>query len=378
MPKFPDFLIKSATFLCILICSFLVFSCFENSTDEKIILPNSLVIEVEYLGDGLVKANFTAQKAEYYKVSFGTPGESLTRVDGNSTTKTFSTKGDFTLSVQAHTTEKDFISGEQIIRMNAAALGLDPNTGYSSPTNHDGYNLVWADEFSGSELSSDWRFELGDGCPVICGWGSEELQFYKKENTTLADGNLIITAKKEDAGTRNYTSSRLNTQYKKSFKFGRVDIRAKLPKGQGFWPGFWMLGENIDDVAWPKTGAIHIMEMVGGNTEKKDATLYGTTYWDNGGINAFRREKTTLPFGVFNDEFHVFSIIWDAKKIDWLLDGVVYHTLDISLPDMDEFQKPFFFIFNTAVGGREPGSPDVSSIFPQEMKVDYIRVFQKK
>lgn len=371
-------MIKSASFLCLLICSFLVFSCFENTVDEKIILPTNLLIEVEYQGNGMVKANFTADKAVFFKVSFGTPGEVLTKIDGNSATKTFTTKGDFTLSVEAHTTEKNFIVGKQLIRMNAAALGLGPNTGYSSPTNYLDYNLVWADEFSGSELSADWSFELGDGCPTICGWGSEELQYYKKENTTLVDGNLIITARKEDAGTRNYTSSRLVTQNKKFFTFGRVDIRAKLPKGQGFWPGFWMLGANISEVAWPKSGAIHIMEMVGGDTDKKNRTLYATTYWDKGGVNAFSREKTTLPFGIFNDEFHVFSIIWDAKKIVWLLDGVEHHFLDITSPDMDEFQKPFFFIFNTAVGGREPGSPDASSIFPQEMKVDYIRVFQKK
>lgn len=369
---------KSTSFLCLLLCSIMVFSCFENSADEKIIPPNNLVIEIEYLGDGVVKANFTADKAIFYKVNFGTPGESLIKVNGNTATKTFTTRGDFTLQVQAHTTEKDFIVGTKIIRMNVAALGLDPNTGYSSPTNYDEYNLVWADEFSGSELSPAWKFELGDGCPLICGWGSEELQFYKKENTTLVDGNLIITAKKENVGTRNYTSSRMITQGNRFFTFGRVDIRAKLPKGKGFWPGFWMLGANIDEVGWPKSGAIHIMEMIGGSSDNGDASVYGTTYWDNAGKNEFNREKTKLPFGIFNDEFHVFSIIWDAKKIVWLLDGVQYHSLDITPPAREEFQKPFYFIFNLAVGGREPGSPDQSSIFPQELNVDYIRVFQKK
>jgi len=369
---------KSTSILFLLLGSFLVFSCFENSSNEPIILPNNLLIEIEYLGGGVVKANFTAEKAVFYKVNFGTPSESLIKVNGNTATKTFTTRGDFTLLVQAHTTEKDFIAGTKEIRMNIAALGLDPNSGYSSPTNYDEYNLVWADEFSGSELSPDWRFELGDGCPLICGWGSEQLQYYKKENTTLVGGNLVITAKKENVGTSNYTSSRINTFGKRFFTFGRIDIRAKLPKGKGFWPGFSMLGTNIDDVGYPKSGAITIMEMIGGSSANGDATVYGATYWDNADKIQFNREKTKLPFGIFNDEFHVFSIIWDGQKIVWLLDGVQYHSFDITPPAREEFQKPFYFIFNLAVGGREPGSPDESSIFPQEMIVDYIRVFQKK
>ncbi|MDG1279082.1 MAG: glycoside hydrolase family 16 protein [Algoriphagus sp.] len=369
---------KSTSFIYLFLISFLVSSCFEKKSEEPIVLPNNLSIQVEYLGDGVVKANFTAEKAIFYKVSFGTPGESLQRVNGNTATKTFTLKGDFTLQVQAHTTEKDFISDTKMIRMNAAALGLDPDTGYTSATSYDEYNLVWADEFSGPELSDDWKFELGDGCPNICGWGSNELQYYKKENTTLADGKLVITAKKESVGTSNYTSSRINTQGKQSFTFGRVDIRAKLPKGKGFWPSFWMLGNSVSEVEWPKTGAIHIMEMVGGSSGDGDATVFGTTYWDNADAIEFSREKTKLPFGIFNDEYHVFSIVWDAQKIVWLLDDVQYHVLDITSPVRDEFQKPFHFIINLGVGGREPGNPDDTSIFPQEMKVDYIRVFQKK
>ena len=353
-------------------------SCFENSLDEQIVLPNNLLIQVEYLGDGIIKANFSAENAAFYKVSFGTPGESLVRVNGNIAIKTFTTKGDFTLQVQAHITEKDFISDSKMIRMNAANLGLDPNTGYTSPTSYGEYNLVWSDEFSESELSDDWEFDLGDGCPDICGWGSEELQYYKKENTALVDGELIITAKKESVGTSNYTSSRINTQGKQSFTYGRVDIRAKLPKGKGFWPSFWMQGNNVSEIEWPKTGAIHIMEMVGGSAGDGDATVFGTTYWDNQDEIEFSRENTKLPFGILNDEYHVFSIVWDEEKIVWLLDDVEYHALDITSPTRDEFQKPFYFIFNLAIGGREPGDPDETSVFPQRMSVDYIRVFQKR
>ena len=369
---------KSIFLICILLCSFFILSCSENASDEQIKLPNSLLIEIEYLGDGVVKANFTADDAAFFKVNFGVPGEASIRVDGNSATKTYTSKGDFTLVVQAHASEADFVVDSKIVSMTSAALGLDPNSGYTSPQNYDGYNLAWADEFTSSVLSDNWTFELGDGCPEICGWGNDELEYYKKENTTLANGKLVITAKKENAGSKNYTSSRLITKGKKFFTYGRVDIRAVLPKGQGLWPALWMLGENISEVSWPKCGEIDIMEMIGGSNENRDRTVHGTVHWDNGGNYANYGGSTKLNFGIFNDEFHVFSIVWDRQKIIWLLDGVQYHVIDITPGGLEEFHKPFFFIFNVAVGGRWPGSPDGTTIFPQQMTVDYIRVFQKK
>lgn len=354
------------------------FSCSESTSEDPVKLPDNLVVALEYLGDGKVKANFTADNAVFFKVNFGTPGETAVRVDGNSATKTYTERGNYQLNVQAHATETDFVVSTQTISMNAEALGLGPNAGYTSPDSYDGYNLVWADEFSGSTLSADWTFELGDGCPDLCGWGNQELEFYKKENTSLQEGNLIITAKKENAGSKSYTSSRLITKGKKSFTYGRIDIRAKLPKGQGMWPALWMLGENITEVGWPKCGEIDIMEMIGGSKFDQDATVHGTVHWDNNGSYANYGGNTKLPFGIFNDEFHVFSIIWDNEKIVWLLDNVQYHVIDIRPAGLDEFHKPFYFILNVAVGGTWPGSPDASTVFPQEMKVDYIRVFQKK
>ncbi|MBA4300152.1 Glycosyl hydrolases family 16 [Algoriphagus alkaliphilus] len=353
-------------------------SCSEDPTDDPKKLPDNLLVSVDLLGNGLVKANFTADDAVFFKVNFGSAGESLRRVEGNSATHTYTQRGEFILVVQAHSSETDFVVSSQTVSLNAAALGLDPNTGYSSPSNYDGYNLVWADEFNGSVLSSDWIFELGDGCPSLCGWGNQELEYYKKENTSLQNGNLTITAKRENAGSRNYTSSRLITKGNKFFTYGRIDIRAKLPKGQGLWPALWMLGENISEVSWPKCGEIDIMEMIGGSKDNQDGTVHGTVHWDNNGNYANYGGSTKLPFGIFNDEFHVFSINWDQQKIVWLLDGVQYHVIDITPPGLDEFHKPFFFVLNVAVGGIWPGSPDASTVFPQEMKVDYIRVFQKK
>ena len=250
-----------------------------------------------------------------------------------------------------------------------------PTTGYITPTTYSGLTSVWSDEFSGTSLDEKfWNYELGDGCPNNCGWGNSELQFYKKENTSVKDGYLVIQAKTETFGNRNYTSSRLTTQNKVNLKYGRVDIRAALPKGQGLWPALWMLGSNINTVGWPKCGEIDIMEMIGGSG--KDNTTYGTVHWDNNGSHAQYGGNTKLASGIFNDEFHVFSIVWDAKKIIWYLDDKKFHEIDTTPAGLSEFQEEYFFIFNVAVGGLWPGNPDGSTAFPQQMIVDYIRVFQ--
>jgi beta-glucanase (GH16 family) len=162
---------------------------------------------------------------------------------------------------------------------------------------------------------------------------------------------------------------------KKEFKYGRVDIRAALPKGQGIWPALWMLGSNFSDVGWPMCGEIDIMELVGG--DGKDNIVHGTTHWDNNGSYANYGGSYRLPTGIFNDEFHVFTIIWDESKIAWLVDDKQYHSIDISPAALSEFRQEFFFIFNVAVGGNWPGSPDGTTEFPQRMIVDYVRVFQQ-
>ena len=145
--------------------------------------------------------------------------------------------------------------------------------GYESPLTYPGYSLVWSDEFSGNTLNTnDWTHEIGNGCPNLCGWGNSELQSYRSQNSTVADGHLTIEAKRENSGA--YTSSRIKTQGKKFFKYGRIDIRAKVPRGNGLWPAIWMLGESISSVGWPRSGEIDIMEMIGGN----NSTTLGTAH----------------------------------------------------------------------------------------------------
>lgn len=259
---------------------------------------------------------------------------------------------------------------------NTANLEI-PTGGYTTPTSYPGYNLVWADEFDGDSLNTNWwTYEIGDGCPGNCGWGNNELEYYRKENTSIVDGNLVITAKKQSYGDREYTSSRLITKGKKQFKFGRVDVRAALPEGKGLWPAVWMLGSNIDAVAWPACGEIDIMELTGDLPNRVLGTVH---YGANVNEHQYKTgSKYLTGTDNFQDEFHVFSIVWEADLIEFYVDDELYHTImPASLNGAPyPFNKNFFFIMNVAVGGNLPGNPDASTAFPQFMIVDYIRVFQ--
>ncbi len=249
-----------------------------------------------------------------------------------------------------------------------------PTTGFTSPLSYPGRNLVWADEFNDAALNvSDWTFEIGTG---QSGWGNNELQHYRAENTTLVDGHLVIEARQENFGSSAYTSSRIITQGKKEFKFGRIDIRAALPKGQGLWPALWMLGSNFQQAGWPACGEIDIMELVGHIPNR----VHGTVHFGPSVAQRQERSASRALSGnaTFSDEFHVFSLEWEQDRIRWFLDGTQFH--EITPADMGgaayPFNQPFFFIFNVAVGGNWPGSPDNTTMFPQRMIVDYVRVFQ--
>lgn len=249
-----------------------------------------------------------------------------------------------------------------------------PTGGYSSPTTYVGRSLVWADEFNGNAVdSTNWIFEIGTGSS---GWGNNELQYYRVENTYFYSGSLVIEARKEAYGGSNYTSSRLITKGKQSFKFGRIDIRAALPEGQGIWPALWMLGSNISQVSWPACGEIDIMELVG----NLPGRVYGSIHF---GANVSNHQYTNASYSLsgttrFSEAFHVFSIEWEQDRIRWYVDDVLFYDINpaalngASYP----FNNPFFFVINVAVGGNWPGSPDASTNFPQRMFVDYIRVFQ--
>lgn len=359
----------------LLLISLLFLTCKEKPEDPPVVLPSnfSTALTVE---EGRVDIVAEAENENFFTFTFfeGNDSTTIEAVDGIAS-YTFSESGSYTIRSRAHATYYDFVERNDVVDIVLAQdtnSGGVPTTGFSTPLSYPNYTLVWHDEFDGASLSPDWIYELGNG---QWGWGNNELQYYRQENVEVADGILRITAKQEAFGGFNYTSGRIKTQGKQSFMHGRIDIRAALPYGQGLWPALWMLGDNINSVSWPNCGEIDIMELVGGSGAK-DRTVYGTIHWDDNGSHASYGGDNALSSGTFADEFHVFSIIWDQNQIRWLRDDIQYHNADLSPAGLSEFQQNFFFVFNVAVGGNWPGSPDGSTVFPQTMYVDYVRVFQ--
>ncbi len=248
------------------------------------------------------------------------------------------------------------------------------NTGYSTPISYPGYTLAWSDEFSGTSIDlNTWNQEVGNNG----GWGNNELEYYTNsaKNNFVSNGNLIIEARKEPMGGFNYSSSRMTTQNKKAFKFGRIDIRAKLPVSKGIWPALWMLGSNISSVSWPACGEMDIMELIGTYPSR----VYSTMHWKSvSGGHDSKGTNYNLPSGDFSQQFHVFSMVWVQDLIKCYVDDNLY--LTVASADVGASNYPFnanqFFIFNVAVGGDWPGPPDAATPFPQRMFVDYVRVFQ--
>lgn len=238
-----------------------------------------------------------------------------------------------------------------------------------------GRTLLWADEFSQSDGtkpdSSKWGYDIGGS-----GWGNNELQYYtnRTENARIESGSLVIEARAENFDVKNYTSARLLTKDKGSWTYGRIEARIKIPKGQGIWPAFWMLGANIGSVGWPNCGEIDIMENIGSLPSTLYGTLHGPGYSGGNGISG----NTVLSGAALGDDFHVYAIEWEENRIRWFLDGQQFFSLTpANLPAGSAwvFNQPQFLILNVAVGGNWPKHPDESTVFPQRMTVDYVRVY---
>lgn len=244
---------------------------------------------------------------------------------------------------------------------------------FSGLVNAQNWQLVWSDEFDGTVINdSNWTHEIGGQ-----GWGNNELQYYTDRdiNSYLENGYLVIQALKENYSSWNYTSARLKTQGKVFIKYGKILARIKLPYGQGIWPAFWMMGESISSVGWPFCGETDVMEMIGGGD--RENTVYGTAHWaDENGLHVQFGDRYTLNSGTFADNYHLFSIIWDDQSIKWYVDNHLYNELDITATPLSEFHNNFFILLNVAVGGNWPGYPDATTVFPQKMYIDYIRIYQ--
>jgi beta-glucanase (GH16 family) len=228
------------------------------------------------------------------------------------------------------------------------------------------WNLVWADEFNTS-IGPDWVFETGTGSG---GWGNNELQYYRSQNASVSGGALVITARRESFGGMQYTSARMKTQGRKSWRYGRVEARISMPSFQGVWPAFWMLGDNITSVGWPACGEIDIMEHV--NT---GGTTHGTIHWqDHNGNYANYGGSTSTSI----TSYHTYAIEWNSSAIKWFVDGVQFHEANIlnGINGTSEFHNNFFVILNMAIGGNWPGFTIDNNAFPAEMRIDYVRVYQ--
>jgi beta-glucanase (GH16 family) len=245
------------------------------------------------------------------------------------------------------------------------------------------WTLTWSDEFNGPDGSpvdhAKWVTETGGN-----GWGNDELEYYtnRLQNAYQHDGNLVIKVLQEkytgaDGVTRNYTSARLKTLGKFVQTYGRFEARIKIPRGQGIWPAFWMLGEDIDKPGWPACGEIDIMENIGKEPALVHGTIHGPGYSGAQGIGA----PYSIPDGkAVADDYHVFAVEWEPNAIRFYVDEHLYTTrtpADLPKGTKWVYDHPFFLLLNVAVGGGWPGSPDATSVFPQEMLVDYVRVYHR-
>ena len=236
--------------------------------------------------------------------------------------------------------------------------------------------LVWSDEFDSGDQpdSSNWELQIGNGCPDLCGWGNNELQFYtdKQENARIENGFLIIEAHKND--TSGFTSAKLVSKGA-GWKYGRIEVKARLPKGTGTWPAVWMLPVDWSYGGWPNSGEIDIMEHVGYDQGKVHGTVHTESF--NHSIGTQQGKYIELPD--VSEGFHVYAIDWDEDGISFYVDDEKYNYFANTKNGYKEwpFDQPFNIILNIAVGGNWGGKEGVDpDIWPQQMVIDYVRVYQ--
>jgi hypothetical protein len=326
----------------------------EATTGTK---PSNLVVSAAVVGQstqnpsgdgsGAVNFNISATNATSYKISFG--DGTVQNTTSGIVCFTYKTAGSFNYVVNVTAYNgSNFVSTAVIIVLYVA----------TSP--------IWSDEFStdGAPNNSKWGYDLGAG-----GWGNNESQYYtnRADNVIVSNGSLKIIAKKEAYLGSNYTSARLLTKGKFSFKYGKVEIRAKLPAGGGTWPALWMLGDNISNVGWPACGEIDIMEYAGNRVDKVTAALH---YPGRSGGNPVVGNTTITNA---ETEFHIYSVDWREGHIKMYADNQLF--LSFSNSSNVPFNQNFFLIFNCAMGGSYGGAidPNFSS---STFEIDYVRVYQ--
>ena len=236
--------------------------------------------------------------------------------------------------------------------------------------------LRWSDEFNGNNLDTNfWSYQIGNGCPNLCGWGNNELQFYKQENVKVQNGILNISAEKETVGSNTYTSARIRTLNKVDFASGRIEVRARIPVGRGYWPAVWFLPSENHYGIWPLSGEIDLMEAKGQEPQTTHGTIHYGAYVPN---NRYTGNTYSLSNGSFASDFHVYTLKWNENAIEWYVDDILYCTKTRinTNPFWWPFDRNFHVIMNLAVGGNFLGNPDTSTPDTASLQVDYIRVYQ--
>ena len=228
--------------------------------------------------------------------------------------------------------------------------------------------VLFFEDFSGTSLNTSiWNYELGDGCPNLCGWGNNERQIYTKENVQVKDGSLIITATKDSTS---YFSGRITTKNKFEFQYGTIEAKMKLPEGSGLWPAFWMLGSNISEVGWPKSGEIDIMEYVG----KKPHEIHTTLHTQDSYGQSKNTKISTIE--TIEEGFHTYKAKWTEESITFYVDDNEVYVFNPEVKDENTwpFNQPFYILVNMAIGGNFGGPEVDDNIFPKEFEIDYIKV----
>jgi beta-glucanase (GH16 family) len=258
-------------------------------------------------------------------------------------------------------------------------LSLNQLSGTTNSNTNTAWNIVWSDEFDGTTISaSNWSFETGNG-----GWGNNELEYYtsRSQNAYVTNGLLHIVARQESFGGSSYTSARIISQNHFSKMYGRIEFRAKVPYGVGFWPAIWMLGNNFPSAGWPASGEIDILE----NKGSVSGQVQGTIHYSSASNQHLQSTAVyNFPAGNGATNFHKYLLSWTTNSIQWYVDGQLYETQtswsSSTGPYPAPFNQPFYFIMNLAVGGNYLGNPSTNSIntnaiWPGDMQVDYIRVY---
>ena len=341
-----------------------------NNNNNNTVIPTNLVVSLDIQGQdannpngdgsGVLNLSATATNAVRYGFKVGTADE-VDSPSGNFT-YTVNTQGlnQFPVTIYAYSTSENSISKIQNITIFVEAN----DSGNGGSGNND--VLVWSDEFNGSGAinTNNWTYEIGGG-----GWGNQEVQSYTNSLNNVYKENGILKIKVIKESNNSYTSGRIITKNKFDFKYGRVDIRAKLPTIAGTWPALWMLGANINSVSWPSCGEIDIMEQF-----EDKSYVQSTCHWQSSSTTDYAPVSYGLPVDLNTPtEFHVYSLIWAEGSVKTLLDGNQFYAMNTNsnMP----FDANFFFIFNVAMGGTNGGTID-PNFTNDAMEVDYIRVYQ--